>query len=50
VDAADAPAGEAIPSNIQLAVLPFHGTGDVCRQFFVDGLVQSLTPRLSSSR
>jgi serine/threonine-protein kinase len=42
-----APAGAAIPSNIQLAVLPFMAPGDVGRQFFVDGLVQSLNSRLS---
>ena len=42
-----APAGQSIPSNIQLAVLPFMAPGDVSRQFFVDGLVQSLNARLS---
>ena len=44
---ASAPAGDSIPSNIQLAVLPFMAPGDVSRQFFVDGLVQSLNARLS---
>ena len=42
------PSGQAIPTNIHLAVLPFTAPpGDSVRQFFTQGLIESLNAKLS---